>query len=83
VVPVITVATATISKSLRQYLNKVPGKHQIKALHKTAILGTAHIMREVLMEKFKMFIKGNFSALATHRKYRTATTLYISKKWFV
>jgi len=34
---VITVAiraTGTISKSLRQYLNKIPGKHEIKELQK-------------------------------------------------
>jgi hypothetical protein len=30
VTPVITGATRTISKSLRQYLNNIPGKHEIK-----------------------------------------------------
>jgi hypothetical protein len=44
VIPVITGATGTVSKSLRQYLNNVPGKHEIKELQKTAILGTAHIL---------------------------------------
>ena len=39
VMPVIRVATETISKSLRQYLSNAPGKHQIKALHKTAHTG--------------------------------------------
>jgi hypothetical protein len=28
---------------------KIPGKHEIKELQTTAILGTAHILREVLM----------------------------------
>ena len=32
-----------ISNSLRQYLSKVLGKHEIKELHKTATLHTAHI----------------------------------------
>jgi len=32
--PLITVATGTISKSLRQYLSKVPGNHEIKKLQK-------------------------------------------------
>jgi O-acetylhomoserine/O-acetylserine sulfhydrylase-like pyridoxal-dependent enzyme len=41
VTPVITGATGIISKSLRQYLNKIPGKHDIKELQTTAILGTA------------------------------------------
>jgi hypothetical protein len=44
VIPVITGATGTVSKSLRQYLNNVPGKHEIKELQKTAIFGTAHIL---------------------------------------
>ena len=38
-----------VSKSLRQYLSNIPGKHEIKELQKTAILGTANILREVLM----------------------------------
>jgi len=42
-------ATGTISKSLRQYLNNLPGKHKIEELQKTATLGTAGIVREVLM----------------------------------
>jgi len=46
---VIPVTTGTISKSLRQCLNNVPGKHEIKELNKTATLGTAHILRKVLM----------------------------------
>jgi hypothetical protein len=49
VAPVIIGATGTISKSFRKYLSSVPGKHDIKALQKTAILGTAHTLREVLM----------------------------------
>ena len=50
VVPVIIGATGTISKSLRQYLSNVPGKHEIKGLQiKAAILGAAHKLREALM----------------------------------
>jgi hypothetical protein len=48
-IPVIIGATGTISKSLRQYLNNIPGKHEIKELQKTAVFGTAHILRKVLM----------------------------------
>jgi hypothetical protein len=47
-IPVIIGATGTISKSCRKYLSSVPGKHDIKELQKTAILGTAHTLREVL-----------------------------------
>jgi hypothetical protein len=49
VIQVIIGATGTISKSLRQYLSNIPGKHEIKELQKTATLGTAHKLREVLM----------------------------------
>jgi hypothetical protein len=41
--------TGTISKSLRQYLNSIPGMHEIKELPKTAALCTAHILQKVLM----------------------------------
>jgi hypothetical protein len=49
VTPVIIGATGTISKSFRKYLSSVPGKHDIKELQKTAVLGTAHTLRDVLM----------------------------------
>jgi hypothetical protein len=49
VIPVIIGATGTISKSFRKYVNNIPGKHEVKELHKTAILGTAHTLRKVLM----------------------------------
>jgi hypothetical protein len=48
VISVIIGATGTISKSLRQYLSNITGKHEIKEFQKTAILGTAHILRKVL-----------------------------------
>jgi hypothetical protein len=48
VIPVVG-ETGTISKSFRKYLSNVPGIHQVKELQKTAILGTAHILRKVLM----------------------------------
>ena len=49
VVPEITGATGIIPKSLRKYLSNVPEKCEIKELQTTAILGTAHVQREVLM----------------------------------
>jgi hypothetical protein len=45
---VITWVTGTIAKSLTQYLSNIAGKHEIKELQKTAILGTAHIFRKVI-----------------------------------
>jgi len=49
VIPVIIEATGTISKSFRKYMSNIPGKHEVKELQLTAILGTAHILRKVLM----------------------------------
>jgi hypothetical protein len=49
VTPVIRGATGTISKSFRKYLSSIPGKHEVKELQQTAILGTEHILRKVLM----------------------------------
>ena len=49
VIPVIIGATGTISKSFRKYVSNIPGKHEVKELQKTVILGTAHILRKVVM----------------------------------
>jgi hypothetical protein len=51
--PVIIGTTGTISKSFRKYLSSITGKHDIKELQKTAILGTAHTLRKVLMYKHR------------------------------
>jgi len=48
VIPVIIGVIGTISKSFRKYVSNTTGKHEIKELQKTAILGTAHILRKVL-----------------------------------
>jgi hypothetical protein len=44
IIIIITVAT----RSLRKNLEAVPRKHSIDSLQKTAILGTAHIIRKAL-----------------------------------
>jgi len=49
VIPVIIAVTGTVSKSFRKYVSNTPGNHEVKELQKTAILGTAHILRKVLM----------------------------------
>ena len=49
VIPVLIEVTGTISKSSRKYVSNIPGNHEVKQLQKTAILGTAHILRKVLM----------------------------------
>ena len=49
VIPVIIGATGTISKTFRKYVSNIPGNHEVEELQKTAILGTAHVLRKVLM----------------------------------
>ena len=49
IIPVIIGATGTISKTFRKYVSNIPRNHEVKELQKTAILGTAHILRKVLM----------------------------------
>jgi hypothetical protein len=49
VISVIKGATGTITKPLRKYLSTIPGKHEIKEMQKTIILGTAHILGKILM----------------------------------
>ena len=44
--PVIIGATGTITNSFRKYVSNIPGNHEVKELQKTAILGTAHILRK-------------------------------------
>ena len=46
-IPVIIGVTGTISESFRKYVSNIPGKHEVKELQKTAILGTAHILQKV------------------------------------
>jgi len=49
VIPAIIGANGTVSKSFRKYMSNRPGKHEVKELQKTAILGTAHILWKLLM----------------------------------
>jgi len=49
VISVIIWATGTISKSFRKYVSNIAGKYEVKELQTTAILGTAHIFRKVLI----------------------------------
>jgi hypothetical protein len=49
VIPVVIGATGTISKSFIKYVSTIPRNHDVRELQKTAILGTAPILRKVLM----------------------------------
>jgi hypothetical protein len=47
---IIIIIKAQLGKfqSFRKYVSNIPGNHEVKELQKTAILGTAHILRKVL-----------------------------------
>jgi len=49
IVPVITGTTGIVTRTLKKNLETMPGKHSIDSLQKTAILGTSHIIRKVLI----------------------------------
>ena len=51
VVPIIIGATGSVDKNLKKYLNRTPGCHNVFKLQRSAILGTAHILRKVLSFK--------------------------------
>jgi hypothetical protein len=46
VIPAIIGATGTISKSFRKYVSTIPGKHEVRELQKTALLGTEQYFGE-------------------------------------
>ena len=76
VIPVIIGATGTISKTFRKYVSNIPGKYDVKELQKTAILGTAHILREVLMSKYNRLNTETNYISTMNRNNRIAATLY-------
>jgi hypothetical protein len=47
IISVIAGASGTISKSFTKYLNSIPGRGDDKKLQKTALLSTAHQLRNV------------------------------------
>jgi hypothetical protein len=49
IIIIIIIIIITISKSFRKYVSTIPGNHDVRELQKTAILGTAHILRKVFM----------------------------------
>jgi len=49
VIPVIIGATGAISKFFQNIHEQQTRKHEVKKLQKTTKLGTAHILRKVLM----------------------------------
>jgi hypothetical protein len=46
---VIIEANGTIRKSSREFLSNIPGRNKVKEPQNMAILGTSHILQEVLV----------------------------------
>ena len=51
VIPVIIGATGIVEKTIKKYVGRMPGCHNIYSLHRSAILGTVHILKKVLSIK--------------------------------
>jgi hypothetical protein len=48
IIPVIIGATGTVTKILKKYLKAITEKHAIDSLKTSAVIGTSHIIREIL-----------------------------------
>jgi hypothetical protein len=57
-------------------VSNIPGKHEVKKLLKTAKLGTAHILRKVLIEKYNRFNTETNHRSTMNSNNRIAATLY-------
>ena len=49
VIPVIIRTTGTISKPFRKYVSNILGKHEVQERQAKDILGTAHLLRKVIV----------------------------------
>jgi len=76
VIPVIIGVTGTISKSFRKYASNIRGNHEVKELQKTAVLGTAHILRKVLTLKYNSANAGTNDIDTINSNDRIDATLY-------
>jgi len=83
VIPVIIGATGTISKSFRKYVSNIPGNHEVKELQKKAILGTAHILRKVLTQRYDGVNAGNSNICTMNSYIRIVVTQCSLGTWFV
>ena len=83
VIPVAIGATGTISKSFRKYVSNIPGKHEVKELQKTAILGTAHVLRKSTNVKYNRFNTETNDISTMNSNNRIAAILYSLGTQFV
>jgi len=83
VIPVIIGATETNSKSFRKNVSNIPGNHEVKELQKTAILGTAYILRKVLTPRYNGVNAGTSDMSIMNSNTRIAATRCSLGAWFV
>jgi hypothetical protein len=83
VIPVIIGATGTISKSFRKYMSSIRGNNEVKELQKTAILGTAHILRKVLTKRYNGVNTGTSDIRTMNSYIRIVATHCSLCTWFV
>ena len=48
ITPITIGATGIVTEGLNKNLEAIPGKHSIDSLHKSAVLGTSHIIGKVV-----------------------------------
>jgi ethanolamine utilization protein EutQ (cupin superfamily) len=84
-ISVIRGATGTITKSLRRYLNNIPGKQEIKELQKkNSHTGQCtHTAESANVKVENIFHGQNNVTCSANCNYRTAATLYVLETWFV
>jgi len=83
VIPVITENNGTNSKSLRQYLSNIPGKHEIKELQTNSHIGhCTHTAESATVKVQYIFYGRNNITCSTYFKYRTVATSYTLEIWF-
>jgi len=83
VIQVTISATGAISKSFRKYTSNISGNHEVKELQKTAILGTAHILRKVLTYRYNGVNVGTSNMSTMNSNIRIAATRCSLGTWFV
>jgi len=83
VIPVITGATGTISKSLTQYLSNIPGKHEIKEIQKQPYWALKPATDSVNVKIQNIFHRRNNITCSTNCKYRAAASLHSLETRFV
>jgi hypothetical protein len=80
---IIIIIIIIIIKSFRKYVSNIPGNHKVKELQKTAILGTAHILRKVLTWRYNGVNTGTRDICTMNSYIRIVATQCSLGTWFV